>query len=230
MHNIMEKIYLKKDIENINKKINMLGKTKWDAVGFINARVFTTILFTLFLILFTHISYLLLPVLVILYYYGFYYIFITKKLKLREQKLDREALYYFEVLTLTLESGKNLQNSLELTCKNVHSELSNEFQRSLNEVKVGKSLIESLTDMQARIPSENINNIIMNIMQTNYFGNSIIDTMNNQVDYLREKQILDIRGQINKIPNKISIVSVLFIVPLILLLVLGPYLISFMSR
>ena len=230
MHNIMEKIYLKKDIENINKKINMLGKTKWDAVGFINARVFTTILFTLFLILFTHISYLLLPVLVILYYYGFYYIFITRKLKLREQKLDREALYYFEVLTLTLESGKNLQNSLELTCKNVHSELSDEFQRSLNEVKVGKSLIESLTDMQSRIPSENINNIIMNIMQTNYFGNSIIDTMNNQVDYLREKQILDIRGQINKIPNKISIVSVLFIVPLILLLVLGPYLIIFISR
>ena len=84
--------------------------------------------------------------------------------------------------------------------------------------------------MQSRIPSENINNIIMNIMQTNYFGNSIIDTMNNQVDYLREKQILDIRGQINKIPNKISIVSVLFIVPLILLLVLGPYLISFISR
>ena len=67
-------------------------------------------------------------------------------------------------------------------------------------------------------------------MQTNYFGNSIIDTMNNQVDYLREKQILDIKGQINKIPNKISIVSVLFIVPLILLLVLGPYIINFIGR
>ena len=51
--------------------------------------------------------------------------------------------------------------------------------------------------------------------------------MNNQVDYLRDKQILDIRGQINKIPNKISIVSVLFIVPLILLLVLGPYIVDF---
>ncbi len=230
MHNIMEKIYLKKDIENIDKKIKMLGKTRWDAVGFINARVFTTILFTLFLIFFTHISYLLLPLFVILYYMAFYHIFITRKLKIREQKLDREALYYFEVLTLTLESGKNLQNSLELTCKNVHSELSSEFEDCLNEVKVGKSLIEALGDMQTRIPSENINNIIMNIMQTNYFGNSIIDTMNNQVDYLREKQILDIKGQINKIPNKISIVSVLFIVPLILLLVLGPYLINFIAR
>ena len=230
MHNIMEKIYLKKDIENIDKKIKMLGKTKWDAISFINARVFTTILFTLFLIFFTHISYLLLPLLVILYYMAFYHMLITRRLRLREQKLDREALYYFEVLTLTLESGKNLQNSLELTCKNVHSELSSEFEDCLNEVKVGKSLIEALGDMQARIPSENINNIIMNIMQTNYFGNSIIDTMNNQVDYLREKQILDIKGQINKIPNKISIVSVLFIVPLILLLVLGPYLISFIAR
>lgn len=230
MHNIMEKIYLKKDIENIDKKIKMLGKTRWDAIGFINARVFTTILFTLFLIFFTHISYLLLPLLVILYYMAFYHMLITRRLRLREQKLDREALYYFEVLTLTLESGKNLQNSLELTCKNVHSELSSEFEDCLNEVKVGKSLIEALGDMQARIPSENINNIIMNIMQTNYFGNSIIDTMNNQVDYLREKQILDIKGQINKIPNKISIVSVLFIVPLILLLVLGPYLINFIVR
>ena len=230
MHNIMEKIYLKKDIENIDKKIKMLGKTRWDAIGFINARVFTTILFTLFLIFFTHVSYLLLPLLVILYYMAFYHILITRRLRLREQKLDREALYYFEVLTLTLESGKNLQNSLELTCKNVHSELSSEFEDCLNEVKVGKSLIEALGDMQTRIPSENINNIIMNIMQTNYFGNSIIDTMNNQVDYLREKQILDIKGQINKIPNKISIVSVLFIVPLILLLVLGPYLINFIAR
>ena len=230
MHNIMEKIYLKKDIENIDKKIKMLGKTRWDAISFINARVFTTILFTLFLIFFTHISYLLLPLLVILYYMAFYHMLITRRLRLREQKLDREALYYFEVLTLTLESGKNLQNSLELTCKNVHSELSSEFEDCLSEVKVGKSLIEALGDMQTRIPSENINNIIMNIMQTNYFGNSIIDTMNNQVDYLREKQILDIKGQINKIPNKISIVSVLFIVQNILLLVLGPYLINFIAR
>lgn len=230
MHNIMEKIYLKKDIENIQKKINMLGKTRWDAVSFINLRVFTTVIFAIFLIFLTNISYLLLPIIVILYYFCFYHILITRKLKIREQKLDREALYYFEVLTLTLESGKNLQNSLELTCKNVHSELSSEFERSLNEVKVGKSLIEALSDMQSRIPSENINNIIMNIMQTNYFGNNIIDTMNNQVDYLREKQILDIKGQINKIPNKISIVSVLFIVPLILLLVLGPYIINFIGR
>jgi len=50
--------------------------------------------------------------------------------------------------------------------------------------------------------------------------------MYNQIDFLREKQILEIKGQINKIPNKVSIISVIFIVPLIMLLILGPYLIN----
>lgn len=230
MRNIMKKIYLKKDINYIQKKINMLGKTKIDAISFINTRVFTTIIFTMILILFTNLSYLIIPPLTIGYYYLYYQVIIVNKLKKRQERLDREALYFFEVLTLTLESGKNLQNGLELTVKNIDSELSDEFRKSLEEVKVGKTLIEALSDMQKRIPSENINNIILNIMQTNHFGNSIIDTMNSQVDYLRDKQILDIKGQINKIPNKISVVSVLFIVPLILLLILGPYIVDFIVR
>ena len=80
--------------------------------------------------------------------------------------------------------------------------------------------------MKKRIPSETINNIILNITQTNQFGNSILDTMYNQIDFLREKQILEIKGKINKIPNKVSIISVVFIVPLIMVLILGPYLIE----
>lgn len=229
MKNIMKKIYLKKDIENIQKKINMLGNTKMDAISFVNTRVLSTTLFVLILIFLTNISYIIIPFLGILFYYTYYQILIVNKLKKREQKLDREALYFFEVLTLTLESGKNLQNSLQLTCDNIDSELSSEFKKSLKEVEVGKTLVEALSDMQKRIPSENINNIILNIMQTNYFGNSIITTMNSQVDYLRDKQMLDIKGQINKIPNKISVVSVLLVVPLILLLILGPYLVNFIG-
>ena len=90
----------------------------------------------------------------------------------------------------------------------------------------GKSLIEVLESLKDRIPSEAINNIILNIIQTNEFGNSILETMTSQINFLKEKQILEIKGQINKIPNKVSILSVIFIVPLIMLLVLGPYLIE----
>ena len=78
----------------------------------------------------------------------FYYIFITRQINLRRDKLDREALYFFEVLTLTLESGRNLENSIGLTVMNVDSELSYEFRKSLNETKYGKTLIEALNDLR----------------------------------------------------------------------------------
>ena len=82
----------------------------------------------------------------------------------------------------------------------------------------------AFSDMRLRIPSDIINNIILNIVEANKFGNGVISTMYDQIEYLREKRVLNIREKINKIPNKVSIISVLFIVPLILILILGPYL------
>ena len=49
------------------------------------------------------------------------------------------------------------------------------------------------------------------------------------VEFLRDKQILEIKEQINKIPNKISIISVIFVLPIILLLILGPIFINFLG-
>jgi len=227
---LIRKIYRKQEIEDISNKLTSLGDdTKFTALSFCNTRLFTTLLIFIIIIFVSNNGYLYAPFVAIGYYYLFYYIFITRKLKQRVMRLDHQALQFFEILTLTLESGRNLEQSLVVTCDNVNSELSLEFKKALFEMSIGKSLLEALEDMKKRIPSETINNIILNIVQTNQFGNSIIDTMYNQIDFLREKQILEIKGQINKIPNKVSIVSVVFIVPLIMVLILGPYLIDILG-
>jgi len=224
------KLFNNKRITKIQNQINMLGaNVKYNAVEFFVLRILTLIFLFLILVLFTDISFMFIPFILIAYYYIFYYIFITHPIKERIKKLDREALTFFEILTLTLETGRNLNNALEITCFNVDSELSNEFKRCLFEIKFGKTLIQAIDDMKKRMPSETINNILLNMSQTSVFGNSIVDTMNNQVEFLRDKQILEIRAQINKIPNKISIVSVLFVVPLILLIVLGPFIVEFIG-
>lgn len=227
---LLRKIYRKKEIENIEASIKMLGeRNKMDAITFINVRIFTTIIIFLLCLYMSNLGYLFAPIVSVIYYYIFHYILIKKPIKDRIKELDHQALYFFEILTLTLESGRNLENSLEVTVFNVDSELSREFKKALFEMKFGKTLIEALEDMKKRIPSETVNNILLNITQTNVFGNSILETMNNQISYLRDKQLLEIKGEINKIPNKISIISVIFVVPLILLLVLGPFVISLIS-
>ncbi len=226
----IRKLFREKDIEKIDEKIKMLGSwVKFDALTFIFLRLVTTLLVLLLFTYILSVGYIFAPFVAIVYYYLFYYILIESKIKRRIKKLDKEALDFFEILTLTLESGRNLENALEITCFNIDSELSNEFKKTLFEMKFGKSLVEALDDMKKRIPSESINNIILNITQTSIFGSSILDTMYNQIEFLRDKQILEIKEQINKIPNKISIISVIFVLPIILLLILGPIFINFLG-
>lgn len=228
--NIIMKIYREKDLKQISSQIDMLGtKIRMDAASFITLRLLSSFCVCLVILFYSKYAYIFAPAFTLVWYYAYYYLLISKPLKARIQKLDHEALYFFEILTLTLESGKNLENALEVTVNNVDSELSSEFKKTLLEVHFGKSLMEALEDMKKRIPSETVNNIILNITQTNIFGSSMLDTMYNQIDFLRDKQILEIKGQINKIPNRISIISVLFVVPLILILILGPFILNFLG-
>ena len=152
------------------------------------------------------------------------------QIKKRVKTLEKEALFFFEVLTLTLEGGRNLKRALSLTVSNIDSEIALEFKKTLEEIEYGKSLNESLKAMKKRIPSDTINNAILNMIGSNTFGNSITSSMYNQIEYLRNKQMLDIKAEINKLPMKVSIISVVFFVPIMLLIILAPVLINYLMK
>ena len=83
--------------------------------------------------------------------------------------------------------------------------------------------------MQERIPSESINNIILSLNQANFYGKYVIDNLYQQVDYLREKRKMEVKAKISKLPIKISVISVLFFVPLMLLIIISPILLSYIK-
>ena len=62
------------------------------------------------------------------------------------------------------------------------------------------------------------------------YGNSIIDNLYSQIDYLREKRKLEVKGRISKVPIYISVISVLFFVPLLLLIILGPVILNYFKQ
>lgn len=227
--NFLRKIYRKKDIAAIELKLTKAGRSKTEAITYLNLHFLTTIIVFLACLYIYSVGYIVAPIFAVIYYYIYEYILLVEPIKKRISKLDREALTFFEIMTLGLESGKNLESAITVACENVSSEVSREFGKALEEMKYGKSLLEVLEDMKERMPSESINNIILSIIESNVFGNSILDTMYNQIDFLRDKQVLEIKERINKIPNKISVLSVVFVIPLILLLILGPFLLNLLS-
>lgn len=226
----ISRVHSKATIDKYQKRINLLGyKNRYDAITFLNFRLVSSILLFFVLLYTMRFGYIISPIVTFLYFNFLSKVVIDMKVEKRANKLDKEAMYFFEVLTLSLETGRNLKTALELTANNIDSELSDEFKKTLKEVKYGKGLNEALDDLKLRIPSDTINNIILNISQSNIFGNSIIETMYNQVDYIRDRQIMKTKALINKIPLKVSVVSVVFFIPLLLLLILSPVIIDYLG-
>lgn len=224
---LARRIYSKNTVKHTEEKVKMLGiNNKLNPEKFLNFRLITTIILFFIILYIFNMGYIYAPIFSFVYYYLLYYFIIDYRLKKRSKKLEIEALYFFEVLTLSVEAGKDLRSALEITVKNIDSELSDEFAKTIREVNYSKTLEEALEDMKKRIPSDDINNIILNISQASIFGGNIINTLNNQIDFLSNKRIQEIRGEISKMPIKISIISVVFFIPLMLLLILGPVILN----
>ena len=227
---ISKSLYSNYSLNDIRNRMRLLGKEEEkDVLKFLNIRLFTSIIIFFMILYFLNWGYVLSPIIVVLYYIFLPNIVIDSKIKKRKAKLETEAMYFFEVLSLSLESGNNLYNAIKVTSDNIDSELSEEFKKMMIDIEYGKSFDEAITNMKERIPSDTINNILLNIRESNMFGNSIIGTLNNQLDYLRESKILETKAYISKIPIKISVISVVFFIPLLLLLILGPVLINYLG-
>ena len=223
-------LYSKKSIKEMQDKINLMGLTdKYNPISILNLRIFTSLIIFFMVLYIIDFGYIFAPIITFLYFIFFKKLFLDTKIRQREIELEQESIHFFEVLTLSLETGRNLESALTITTSNIDSEISNEFKEALRGIKYGKSLTECLQNMQKYIPSEAINNIIISLTHANIYGNSIIDTLNTQIDYIREKRVLETKAEISKVPIKISVVSVLFFVPLILLIILAPVLLTYIS-
>ncbi len=230
-NNLVRKIYREKTINRVNRKIKNLGiNCRYEVIDLLNKRLLIGMIIFFVLIVIDAKGYILAPIFTLIFYFGSEFFVLDYQIKRRIKKLDDEGLFFFEVLALTLETGRNLKGALDMTCDTIDNEISCEFKKTLAEIKLGKSMTEALEDMKKRIPSDTINNVILNIMQSSIFGNSIVESLYNQVDYLREKQLLEIKSDIQKMPVKISAISVIFYVPLMLLLILGPVIINFITK
>ena len=225
----IRKIYSEKYINKIISKVKMLGTdNKINPYDLLITRLVTSVILFCFCLYYFKYGYVIAPIAVLIYYNIYNEILVDNPIRKRNNELEKEAMHFFEVLTLSLETGRNLTEAIDVTTNSVSGKLSDEFNEAIREISFGKSMTEALTDMQERIPSDTINNVILSLTQSNLFGNSIIENLYTQVDYLREKRKMEVKGRISKVPVLISIISVLFFVPLLLILILGPVLLEYL--
>lgn len=220
-------IYRPKTIDKYTKKQKLLGFSNRNVNSFLYNRILLSFILFFILLALTNFNILISLIVTSLFYYLFSYFSYDYQINKRSKKLERDAIDFFEILILSLESGNNLVNSLKITTENIENELSREFKISLKELEYGKSFHDAFSDLKNRIPSDTVQNIILSIIDSYTSGGNIIEILKNQIDFIQNKRMMDIKGTINKIPIKISVVSVFLFIPLVLLLILAPVLLEY---
>ena len=227
MKNVALKLFSHKTIERFKKKNTALGiRNKTTYVNDLTLYFLVIVMALALSIVFCYHRFYFIIVLPTLAALAFEFIYYDLRLAKRKAVLNNEALFFFQILSLTLESGNNLKGAIELTTSSISNELSGEFKKALSDIRMGSTMNEALLDLEKRIPSEVITNIILNLTESNVYGSDMIKGLNTQIDYLNSKLILSVREQINKMPIKISVVSVLLFIPIILLIILSPLIIE----
>ncbi len=195
--------------KRLQKKLDLLGY-RINAKTVIMFKFISSIILFFLLLFVSKVGYVLAPIITIIYYFLVEYLFIDLAIYKRGIRLEEEALEFFNVFALSLKGGRNVKKAIQISTDIVDSELSLEFRKVLRDLKVGKSLEEALMLLESRIPSDRINNILINIREANRFGNDISDSIEKQLSLINEKNEKNIIKRYKVVPLYLTIISISF--------------------
>ena len=152
--------------------------------------------------------------------------FLSKKITARQKKIQNSLPDIIDLLTVSVEAGLGFDGALAKVIDKMPGPLADEFENVLQEIKVGKQKRDALRDMSDRIGVQDLSMFISSIIQADQFGVSIGNVLRIQSDQMRQKRRQRAQEKAMKAPVKMTIPMVLFILPTIFSVLLGPVIIQ----
>jgi tight adherence protein C len=156
---------------------------------------------------------------------------LTWRIRSRQHKLRRGLADGLDLLVICVEAGLGLDQALmrvSQELKVTHPELSEELQLVNIEMRVGKSRIEALRELARRTGLDDIQSLVAMLIQTERFGTSIAQSLRVHSDDLRTKRRQRAEELSAKTTVKMVPPLVFFIFPALMVVILGPAVITLM--
>jgi tight adherence protein C len=159
--------------------------------------------------------------------FGFFLPRFVLKRKIKERQL-RITLALPDALDLTVicvEAGLALDQALMRVGEDLshaHPDLSAEFHMVNLEMRAGKPRVEALHNLSERTGVDDIRALVATLVQTDRFGTSVAQALRVHSDSLRTERRQRAEEQAAKTTIKMVIPLVLFILPSIIFVTLGP--------
>ncbi|MBA4324182.1 MAG: pilus assembly protein TadC [Rhodobacter sp.] len=157
-----------------------------------------------------------------------YYIpryWVNKRIEKRKTEIIQGFPDALDLMLVCVEAGQSLDQSIIRVGKESRAgypALADEFDLVAQEVKAGKERISVLKDMSERVGVPDVASFVTTIIQSATFGTSIADALRVYSADMRDKRIMRAEEKANMLPTKLTLGTMLFTVPPLLVILIGP--------
>lgn len=148
--------------------------------------------------------------------------FVRRRSRSRGERIDYDMPDLIDTLVATVEAGIAFSASLQIAAQRFRGPLGEELRLTLQEHRMGLALNEALTNMLERQNTKSIRAFVRSLIKGEELGVAVGQTLRNLAHEMRvlRRQLAEERAQ--KAPVKLVFPIVLFILPAIFLITLGP--------
>ncbi|MFC4409736.1 type II secretion system F family protein [Chungangia koreensis] len=155
--------------------------------------------------------------------------YVNLKIKSRAKLAIKELSDFVDLLAVSMEAGLGFDQALSKVVLKKQGVLSEEFQRCLEELRLGKTRREALSGVRERLDVDDIKMLVGNIIQAEQLGVGMVQILRIQAEEVRVRRKQRAEEQAMKAPVKMLFPLVLFIFPCIFIILLGPVMLQLMD-
>jgi len=141
----------------------------------------------------------------------------------KRESLMRNALPdAMDLLTISVEAGLGFDAAVSRVAKNGTGPLNQEFSRLLQEMQIGMGRVEAMRAMAERTSLQELKSFCLSMVQADSLGIPIARVLRIQSQEMRTKRRQRAEEKAQQVPVRIMIPLVLFILPCLFIVILGP--------
>lgn len=147
----------------------------------------------------------------------------------RQEEIGRSLPDILDQITISVEAGLGFDTAIAHVAQNVEGPLSLELAHMLQDVKLGMSRAQAFDNLTERTDVQELRQFVISLQQAEKLGVPIAEVLRVQSTELRTIRRQKAEEAAQKVPVKMIIPLVLFILPALIMIVLAPALFDVMD-
>lgn len=157
------------------------------------------------------------------YYLPMYWI--ERRRQTRQEEIQNGFPDSLDLLLVCVEAGQSFDQAIIRVAEEIKAgfpALGEELAIVSHEIKAGKDKVTVLRDMSERAGVPDVTSFVTVLIQSTTFGTSISDALRVFSEEMRDKRVMRAEEKANKLPTKLTLGTMMFTVPPLLIILIGP--------